>query len=178
MALGFTQPVKEMSTRILPDGKVLLAGRPASKARLNPACESIFQKVWGPRRLTTIWASTTCYRDSFTYRPLIENFPEFFPNFTKCIAFSTNFRFYFVIVIYLEYRGAVVAPLLWYSGGPGLRWFFRGFSAFHHEDSWIWCKFFLSAASHFLASLTLRTWRWRRCYVNCLASGMNPVCKF
>jgi hypothetical protein len=25
------------------------------------------EKMWEPRRLTTLWASTACYRDSFTY---------------------------------------------------------------------------------------------------------------
>jgi hypothetical protein len=39
MALGFTQPLTEMSTRILPGGK----GRPARKAdNLTTICEPIF----------------------------------------------------------------------------------------------------------------------------------------
>jgi hypothetical protein len=29
------------------------------------------EKMWEPRRLTTLWASTACYRDSFTYAALI-----------------------------------------------------------------------------------------------------------
>jgi hypothetical protein len=29
-------------------------------------CEPIAQKMWEPRRLTTLWATTACYRDSFT----------------------------------------------------------------------------------------------------------------
>jgi hypothetical protein len=29
--------------------------------------ESIVYKMWEPRRLTTLWASTACYRDSFTF---------------------------------------------------------------------------------------------------------------
>jgi hypothetical protein len=56
MALWSTQPLTEMSTRNLPGGK----GLPARKAdRFTAICE--------PRRLTTLWASTACYRDSFTY---------------------------------------------------------------------------------------------------------------
>jgi hypothetical protein len=59
MALGSTQPLTEMSTRNLPGGK----GRPARKANIFTAiCEPIFQ----PRRLTTLWAFTACYRNSFT----------------------------------------------------------------------------------------------------------------
>jgi hypothetical protein len=27
--------------------------------------------MWGPRRLTTLWASTDCYRDSFTYSTVV-----------------------------------------------------------------------------------------------------------
>jgi hypothetical protein len=61
MALGSTQPLTEMSTRNLPAGK----GRPAHKAdNLTAICEPIVNKMWEPRRLTALWASTACYRDS------------------------------------------------------------------------------------------------------------------
>jgi hypothetical protein len=54
MALGSTQPLTEMSTRNFPGGK----GRPARKAdNLTALCEPITQKMWKPRRLTTLWAS-------------------------------------------------------------------------------------------------------------------------
>jgi hypothetical protein len=42
-------------------------GRSALKADiLSVICEPIVYKMWEPRRLTTLWASTACYRDSFT----------------------------------------------------------------------------------------------------------------
>jgi hypothetical protein len=64
MALGTTQPLREMSTRNVPGGK----GRPARKAdNLTAICVPIVYKMWEPRRLTTIWNSTACYRDSFTF---------------------------------------------------------------------------------------------------------------
>jgi hypothetical protein len=64
MALGSTQPLTEMSTRKLPGGK----GRPARKAdNLTTICEPIVKKMWEPRPLTTLWAVTACYRDSFTF---------------------------------------------------------------------------------------------------------------
>jgi hypothetical protein len=64
MALGSTQPLTEMNTRNLPGGK----GRPARKAdNLTAICEPIVNKMWEPRRLGTLWASTACYRDSFTF---------------------------------------------------------------------------------------------------------------
>jgi hypothetical protein len=64
MALGSTQPLTEMSTRNLPGSK----GRPVRKAdNLTAIYEPIVQKMWEPRRLTTLWASTECYRDSFTF---------------------------------------------------------------------------------------------------------------
>jgi hypothetical protein len=51
MALGSTQPLREISTRNLPGGKE----RPQSKAdKLTAICESIVQKMWEPRRLTTL----------------------------------------------------------------------------------------------------------------------------
>jgi hypothetical protein len=62
MALGSTKPLTEISTRHLPGGK----GRPARKADLTTICEPIVQKMWEPRRLTTLWASTVCYKASFT----------------------------------------------------------------------------------------------------------------
>jgi hypothetical protein len=64
MALGSTQPLTEMSTRNLPGGK----GRPAREAdNLTAICELIVVKMWGPRRLITLWAFKACYRDSFTF---------------------------------------------------------------------------------------------------------------
>jgi hypothetical protein len=64
MALGSTQRLTEMSTRNLPEGK----GRPARKTdNLTALYEPIAHKMWEPRRLTTVWASTACHRDSFTF---------------------------------------------------------------------------------------------------------------
>jgi hypothetical protein len=64
MALGSTQPPTEMSTRNLLGGK----GQPVHKSdNLTDICEPIFWKMWELRHLTTLWASTACYRDSFTF---------------------------------------------------------------------------------------------------------------
>jgi hypothetical protein len=51
MALGLTQPLTEMSTRISFWGIV----RPARKAdNLSAICEPIVYKMWEPERLTTL----------------------------------------------------------------------------------------------------------------------------
>jgi hypothetical protein len=64
MALGSTQSLTEMSTRNLPGDN----GRPTRKAdNLTAICEPIVRKMWEPRRLTTLRASTACYMDSFTF---------------------------------------------------------------------------------------------------------------
>jgi hypothetical protein len=64
MALSSTQPVTEMSTRNLPGGK----GRPAREAdNLTAICEPIVYKTWERRRLTSLWTSTACTRDSFYF---------------------------------------------------------------------------------------------------------------
>jgi hypothetical protein len=64
MVLVCTEPLTEMSTRNLPGDKV----RPARKTdNLTAICESIVLKMWKPRCLTTLWDSTACYRDSFTF---------------------------------------------------------------------------------------------------------------
>jgi hypothetical protein len=61
--MGSTQPLIEMSTMNLPGGK----GRLVREAdNLAAICEPIVLKMWEPRRLTTLWASTACYRDSLT----------------------------------------------------------------------------------------------------------------
>jgi hypothetical protein len=63
MALRSTQPLTEMSTRNLPEGKERLARKADS---LTAICEPTVKKMWEPRRLITLRASTACYRDSFT----------------------------------------------------------------------------------------------------------------
>jgi hypothetical protein len=67
MALESIQPLTEMSTRNLSGDK----GRPARKAD-NPTaiCEQIVSEMWGPRRLSTLWATTACYRDIFNFLPI------------------------------------------------------------------------------------------------------------
>jgi hypothetical protein len=62
MALGSTQPLTEISTSNLPRGKGRLARKPDN---FTAICEPIVQKMWKARRLTTVWASKACYRDSF-----------------------------------------------------------------------------------------------------------------
>jgi hypothetical protein len=43
-------------------------GRPARKAdNLNAICEPTVYRMWQPRRLTTLWASTVCYKVSVTF---------------------------------------------------------------------------------------------------------------
>jgi hypothetical protein len=45
--------------------------RPARKAdNLTAICESIVYTIWEPRRLTTLWASEACYKDTFFYSSL------------------------------------------------------------------------------------------------------------
>jgi hypothetical protein len=56
-ALGFTQPLTEMSK-----------ARSVRKAdNLTAISEPIVKVMWDPQRLRTLWAFTACYRDSFTY---------------------------------------------------------------------------------------------------------------
>jgi hypothetical protein len=64
MALESTQPLTEMSTRNLPGGKE----RPVRKAHSFAAIlwADCLDKMWEPRRLTALSASTACYRGSFT----------------------------------------------------------------------------------------------------------------
>jgi hypothetical protein len=72
MALGSTQPLTEMSTRNLHGAKVWQARKADN---LTAICEQTVQKMWKPRRLTTLRASTACYRDSFTFFTCKHNRP-------------------------------------------------------------------------------------------------------
>jgi hypothetical protein len=73
IALGSTQRLTEMSTRNILGGK----GRTARKGdNLTAICEKIFQKMWEPRCLTILWASTAVTRIALP----VFNHPE------KCVA--------------------------------------------------------------------------------------------
>jgi hypothetical protein len=64
MSLGSTQLLTKMSTRNIPGGKGLSA---REAGNLTAIREPIVYKMWEPRRLTTLWSFTACYRDSFTF---------------------------------------------------------------------------------------------------------------
>jgi hypothetical protein len=69
MALGSNQSRIELSTRNLPGGE----GRPVRKAdNLAAIFEPIAWKMWRPRPLTTLRASTACYSDSFNFSHIIK----------------------------------------------------------------------------------------------------------
>jgi hypothetical protein len=64
MALEFTQLLIEVSTKNLSGGK----GWPARKPdNLTAICEPTLKKMWEPRHLTNLWASTACYRKLHLY---------------------------------------------------------------------------------------------------------------
>jgi hypothetical protein len=56
MILGLTQPLTEISTRILPKGK----GQPEGKANLTAICEPTVYKMREPQRLIKLSAFTAC----------------------------------------------------------------------------------------------------------------------
>jgi hypothetical protein len=64
MVLRFTQPLTGMSTKDLAAGRAWLMRKADN---LTAICEPTVYKMWEPQHLLTIWASTACYRDSFTY---------------------------------------------------------------------------------------------------------------
>jgi hypothetical protein len=58
------QPLTEMSSRNLPGDKVWLA---CKTDIFTAICEPVVYKMWEPQHLTTLWASTASYKDSFTF---------------------------------------------------------------------------------------------------------------
>jgi hypothetical protein len=72
-------PLTEMNSR---------KGRPALKAgNLTAICEPTVYKTWQPRRLTTLWASMICYRDSFTLLPT-KHVPSSLPWIVRNVSFE------------------------------------------------------------------------------------------
>jgi hypothetical protein len=62
MILGSTQPLAEMSTRNLTGGKMRLVRKAEN---LTATWKPIVYKMWEPRRLATLWASTVYYKDEY-----------------------------------------------------------------------------------------------------------------
>jgi hypothetical protein len=94
MALGSTQPLTEMSTRNILGGKE----RPARRAdNLTAIYEPVF---------TTLWASTACYRGTFTLLCLynIESF--------TCISEKRTGRAFYEVTSY-KWKGDVYSRKPW-----------------------------------------------------------------
>jgi hypothetical protein len=64
MTLGFTHLLIDIRARSSWGCKVL-AARNADK--LTAICEPTVEQMWEPRRITTLWACTSCYKDSFAF---------------------------------------------------------------------------------------------------------------
>jgi hypothetical protein len=78
-----------MSTRNLPGVK---SGRRVRLTASPPFVSRLSKKMWEPRRLTTLWASTACYRDSFTFTCCNE-ICRFITVFTKALCGASSIQF-------------------------------------------------------------------------------------
>jgi hypothetical protein len=72
MALGSTQPLTEMSTGKIPGG--VKGGRRVRLTTLPPFVSRLSLKMWEPQPLTTLWAFTACYRETFVLPSVKYNF--------------------------------------------------------------------------------------------------------
>jgi hypothetical protein len=94
MALGLTQPLKEMEK-----------ARSASKAdNLTAICEPTVYKMWALRRLTILWTFTSSYSDSFTF--------HFYQTQIQATYYSKRKHFNIICKEYLWEFGNVDKPEL------------------------------------------------------------------
>jgi hypothetical protein len=96
MALGSTQPLTEMSTRNVPGGK-----RAADAQVWQPYRHlwvDCLDKMWEPRRLTILWVSTACYRDSFTFYLLPRPYKFMFQVISPFQVLRLIFCLYFSLI--------------------------------------------------------------------------------
>jgi hypothetical protein len=64
MVLGLAQPLTEMNSRNLLEGKGWLVHKVDN---FTTICEPAVKKMWQLQHLTPLWATIACYRDSFTF---------------------------------------------------------------------------------------------------------------
>jgi hypothetical protein len=111
-------------------------GRPEREADLTAICEPIVYKMWEHRRLTTLWAFTACYRDSFTFYlfklgTYCKDLPTVFTEFFFWFCFTYCIRIWkqgYWIVLLTRHSWLRSHRTVWSSGEH---------SCFLFEGSWV-----------------------------------------
>jgi hypothetical protein len=99
------------------------------------------ENMWAPRRLTTLWASTACYRNSFTFLA----FTKFLLSCNSLYQYSSHTR-----VREISRESVVLClPDCWSEDGMHLDGAATGHQPYRHRFSWFSSVFkFLLRASH------------------------------
>jgi hypothetical protein len=101
-------------------------GRPARKAdNVTTICEPIVKKIWEPRPLTTLWASTACYMDSFIF--LLLSFLGHIPSLKRFRMLCSARRYFSTHqptgdIVLLVRASFLATEISWSQSSPLLFW--------------------------------------------------------
>jgi hypothetical protein len=86
----------------------------------DPASTRVVLKIWELRRLVTLWTFTDCYKDGFTFSPLIPNlYTKKCPSRQSYLYWilsqnSVLFLLYIFLFVFLKFLSTIMGNIMYY----------------------------------------------------------------